>query len=261
MKNVKFKSNIFLAISLGGLLLSSSCSGFLDQVPDNVLTVDDIFTSRTYVDNYLTQIYANIPNELAQRFVGTQYSGAWTAGSDEAKYTWDFNYANNLNKSTWATTDGTVATFWDNYYKSIRNATDFIDKIDSVNPAEVTDAMKTRYKAEARALRAMYYFWLVRLYGPVPLVNEVLPVDAPLNDVLLPRNSFDECITFITTELDIAYTDLPVTPVDDEYGRITKGMAKAFKQQALHLAASPLFNGNRDLSGLINTDGTHLINQ
>lgn len=261
MKNVKFKSNIFLAISLGGLLLSSSCSGFLDQVPDNVLTVDDIFKSRTYVDNYLTQIYANIPNELAQRFVGTQYSGAWTAGSDEAKYTWDFNYANNLNKSTWATTDGTVATFWDNYYKSIRNATDFIDKIDSANPAEVTDAMKTRYKAEARALRAMYYFWLVRLYGPVPLVNEVLPVDAPLNDVLLPRNSFDECITFITTELDIAYTDLPVTPVDDEYGRITKGMAKAFKQQALHLAASPLFNGNRDLSGLINTDGTHLINQ
>lgn len=259
--NVNNMKTKILSILIAGGVFLTSCSGFLDQIPDDVLTVEDIFQSRNYVDNYLTQIYANLPNEMSQRFVGNQYAGPWTAASDEAKYTWDFNYANNMNKSTWATTDGSVSTFYDNYYKSIRNATDFIDKIDSANPAEVNDAMKSRYKAEARALRAMYYFFLIRIYGPVPLVTNVIPVDAPLSEVLLPRNSFDECVDFIVSELDLAYVDLPTTPVNSEFGRITKGMAKAFKQQTLHLAASPLFNGNTDYANLKNTDGKQLISQ
>lgn len=254
------KKKLLTILIASGLLFSTSCSSFLDQIPDDVLTVDDIFESKNYVDNYLAQIYANIPNEMAQRFVGTQYSGAWTAASDEAKYNWDFNYANNMNFSTWATTDGTVSTYWDNYYKSIRNATDFIAKIDGATASDVTVALKSRYKAEARALRAMYYFWLVRIYGPVPLVNTVLPVDAPLEEVLIARNSFDECIDFIVSELDLAYVDLPTVPVNTEYGRITKGMAKAFKQQALQLAASPLFNGNGEYASLVNKDGKALFN-
>ncbi len=262
ISNIKvnnMKTKILSILMAGGVFLSS-CAGFLDQIPDDVLTVDDIFKSKNYVDNYLTQIYANLPNEMAQRFVGTQFSGPWTAASDEAKYNWDFNYANNMNKSTWSTTDGSVSTFYDNYYKSIRNATDFIDKIDSANPAEVNESMKSRYKAEARALRAIYYYFLIRIYGPVPLVTQVIPVDAPLSEVLLPRSSFDECVEFIVSELDLAYVDLPTIPVNSEYGRMTKGMAKAFKQQTLHLAASPLFNGNSDYANLKNTDGKQLIN-
>src|SRR5690606_41388988 len=89
-----------------------------------------------YVVNVLTQIYSNLPNEMSQRYVGNQFAGPWTAASDEAKYNWYFNYANNMNKSTWATTDGSVSTFYDNFYKSIRNATDFIDKIDGANRSE-----------------------------------------------------------------------------------------------------------------------------
>lgn len=254
------KTKILAILAAGGMLFTS-CAGFLDQIPDDVLTVDDIFQSKNYVDNYLTQIYSNLPNEMSQRFVGNQFAGPWTAASDEAKYNWDFNYANNMNKSTWATTDGSVSTFYDNFYKSIRNATDFIDKIDGANPAEVNDALKSRYKAEARALRAIYYYYLIRIYGPVPLVTQVIPVDAPLSEVLLPRSSFDECVEFIVSELDQAYVDLPTNPVNNEYGRMTKGIVKAFKQQTLQLAASPLFNGNTDYANLKNKDGKQLISQ
>jgi len=255
------KRNILLCVATASLLSASSCSGFLDQIPDNILTTDDIFKSKDYIDDYLAQVYANLPNELAQR-LGEQFSGPWTAGSDEAKYNWDFNYANNLNRSTWSTTDGDVSKYWDNFYKSIRNASDFIDKIDgAVQTSEITAEYKSRYKAEARALRALYYFYLVRIYGPVPIIENVLPPDAPLSEVLKSRNTMDECIAYITSELDLAYVDLPVTPVNSEYGRMTKGMAKAFKQQALMLNASPLFNGNADLAALTNTDGTSLINQ
>ncbi|GHE36584.1 RagB/SusD family nutrient uptake outer membrane protein [Sphingobacterium griseoflavum] len=258
---LNIKRNLLLCVATASLLSASSCAGFLDQIPDNILTTDDIFKSKNYIDNYLAQVYANLPNELAQR-LGEQYSGPWTAGSDEAKYNWDFNYANNLNRSTWSTTDGSVANYWDNFYKSIRNASDFIDKIDgAVETSEITAEYKSRYKAEARALRALYYFYLVRVYGPVPIIETVLPPDAPLADVLKARNTMDECIAYITSEFDLAYADLPVTPVSAEYGRMTKGIVKAFKQQALMLNASPLFNGNADLAALTNTDGTALINQ
>lgn len=259
MRN-KLRKRIWAAIAAMGILFSYSCSDFLDQVPDDVLTEDDIYQTRNYVENYLAQIYANIPNELSQR-LGEQHSGPYTAGSDEGKYNWDFNYANNLNFSTWATTDGNVSIYWDNFYRSIRNASEFIERIDGANPMEVNDAMKVRFKAEARALRAMYYFWLIRLYGPVPLITSALPVDAPLDEVLLPRNTFDECVNFVVSELDMAYADLPYDPVDSQYGRITKGIAKGFKIQALMLSASPLFNGNADMAGLTNPDGTQLINQ
>ena len=244
-----------------GVILSPSCKKYLDQVPDDVLTIDDIFKSKEYVDEYLANIYANIPNELTQRYINTDHSGPWIASSDEAMYNWDFNYSRNMNQSTWAATDNSVSVFWTDWYKSIRNANDFIEKIDGANPVEVNDALKARYKAEARALRAMYYFWLVRMYGPVPLINKVLEPDAPLSDLLVERNTFDECITFIVSELDAAYGNLPVEPINEEFGRMTKGVVKAYKVQALMLAASPLYNGNTEMSALVNQQGAALISQ
>lgn len=128
---------------------------------------------------------------------------------------------------------------------------------------DISTEQKVRYKAEARALRAMFYFYIMRLYGPVILLGEtVTPPDAPAGQIQLPRNSFDECVDYVSSELDKAAVDLPVVPAnDDNYGRITKGIALAFKAQTLLLAASPLYNGNTDLANLKNKDGKQLINQ
>lgn len=243
------------------LTLSNSCKDYLDQVPDDILTIDKIFSSKEYVDSYLANIYSNIPNELMQRYINSDHSGPWVASSDEAMYNWDFNYSSLMNKSTWAATDGAVSGFWTDYYKSIRSANDFMGKIDGANAVEVNDALKKRYKAEARGLRALYYFWLVRMYGPVPLISNVLEPDAPLNELLLERNTFDECINFIVSELDASYAGLPESAINNEYGRITKGIVKAYKVQALMLSASPLFNGNTDYSKLVNKAGVPLISQ
>lgn len=243
------------------MTLSNSCKKYLDQVPDDILTIDKIFTSKAQIDAYLANIYSNIPNELMQRYINSSHSGPWIASSDEAMYNWDFNYSSLMNKSTWAITDGSVAAFWTDYYKSIRSATDFISKIDDANTVEIDDAEKSRYKAEARALRALYYFWLVRMYGPVPIINTVLEPDAELSQLLVERNTFDECINFIVSELDLAYANLPLIPIGDQYGRMTKGVVKAYKVQALMLSASPLFNGNTDMSALVNKAGAPLISQ
>ncbi|WP_312791313.1 RagB/SusD family nutrient uptake outer membrane protein [Sphingobacterium sp.] len=259
---MKIKIKTFQWILIGSLTLSSlsGCKNYLDQVPDDVITVDDIFKSKANTDKFLANIYNTLPNELAQRFVGTGNAGPWTAASDEAKYTWDFNYANNMTASVWSNTDGTIGDIYKSYYQGIRNATYFIQEIDGANSAEVTSVMKSTYKAEARALRALYYFYLIRSYGPIPLIGDkLLDFNAPIADLRLPRTPFDQCVEYIVTELDEAYKELPYTPNNSEYGRITKGIAKAYKVEALLLKASPLFNGNPDYAGVKNLDGTALF--
>ena len=122
--------------------------------------------------------------------------------------------------------------------------------------------MKAEYKAEARGLRALYYFYLLRMYGPVVLLgNNLISADASTAAVRLPRASFDSCMNFVVTQLDSAYLDLPLTPTNSQYGRIVKGVVKAYKAEALLLAASPLYNGNTDYATFKNADGGQLINQ
>ncbi|UIR56031.1 RagB/SusD family nutrient uptake outer membrane protein [Sphingobacterium sp. SRCM116780] len=257
MKINKFSWMLMATLSLTSL---NGCKNYLDQVPDDVITVEDIFKSKANTDKFLANIYSTIPNELVQRFTNYANGGPWTAASDEAKYTWDFNYANNMTSSVWSNTDGVVAGFWNNYYEGIRNASYFIQNIDNANPVEVTSVMKSTYKAEARALRALYYYYLVRTYGAVPLIGEqVLDINAPIADLKLARTPFDACIDYIVSELDEAYKELPYTPSNSEYGRITKGVVKAYKAEALLLKASPLFNGNSEFSAIKNPDGTALF--
>ena len=123
------------------LLLLGSCKKYLETVPDNVLTIEDAFKTRTNVTRYLANIYQALPNEFAQRFANLENSGVWTGASDEGKYTFDFVFSNNINKSVWSPTDGNVNGYWTNYYRAIRNATDFIQRIDGATP-ELTPAEK-----------------------------------------------------------------------------------------------------------------------
>jgi hypothetical protein len=253
---------VFLILSAVLALGITSCKKYIDQVPDDLLTIDDIFKSKSNTDYFLANIYFSLPNELQQRFTGNENSGAWYAASDESKYTWSFNYTNNMNTGAWASTDGTIGTYWNNYYKAIRNASYLIQNIDQANPVEVNEGLKKQYKAEARALRAMFYFFMVRIYGPVILLGEEpIDINTPADQLQFKRSHVDTCINYIVNELDKAAADLGADiPAGNEYGRITSGVAKAYKVQALMLAASPLWNGNTDYANFKNTDGGVLVN-
>ena len=244
-----------------------SCKKFLDQVPNDRPTLEDVFQHRNTLESYLANIYSYIPDESNQRFVGSGNgngsSGPWTGGSDEAKFTWTFVYSGTMNLGSWAPTDGTLNTFWQRYYQAIRSAGYFMAHIDECK--ELGAALNKQYKAEAKALRAINYYYLVRMFGPVMLLgdatNAIAP-DAPLGSMQIPRNSFDECISYIISELDAAAADLPASPpTNDDYGRINRPVALAYKIEALMLSASPLFNGNADFAALKNKDGKQLIPQ
>ncbi|MDE1192082.1 MAG: RagB/SusD family nutrient uptake outer membrane protein [Arachidicoccus sp.] len=220
-------------------------------------------------------VYYGRPDGFYQRYAPTNDAGPWTAASDEAN---DYSQpsivalANAMNLSSWGTTSGT--TYWTDWYKCIRTATDFINHIDGTTAVDVTDFLKVHFKAEARGLRAIFYFWLLRLYGPIPILHDEIDVNASGSSVYIPRTPFDTCVSYIVSQLDSAYDEiqsvsnadhLGSTPIslgtNPEYGRITTGICKAYKEQVLMLAASPLFNGNTDYAALKNNDGTQLISQ
>lgn len=256
------KSNYTWTMLLLLLTGTSSCKKFLSQIPDDRLTLEEAFRNRSTAERFLANIYSMIPREWSQRFVGNSNSGPWTGAADEAEYLWGFVESNPMNIGSWDAGSGFTKAFWRDFYRGIRSATIFIANIDKVT-SDISDEQKVKYKAEARALRAMFYFYLTRVYGPVVLLgDDVKAVDAPATELRIPRSSMDECVAFIVSELEAAAASLPVRPVNDaNYARLTKGVALSFKCRALLLNASPLFNGNTDFADLKNQDGKQLINQ
>lgn len=244
---------------LVGIVLLSSCKKYLDQVPDDRLTIEETFRTWATAQKFLNNVYLRVPDEFGQRNPGDYNNrGLWTGGCDEADYVWGFVQSNSVNIGSWDAKSGFVGDYWTNFYRGIRAASVFIENADKIT--DLSPDLITQYKAEARALRAMYYFYLMRIYGPVVLMGEKpVEVDASLQ---MPRSSFDECVAYVISELETAAAKLPVVPNNDQdYGRISKGIALAFRANTLMYSASPLFNGNTDMAALKNTDGKQLISQ
>lgn len=250
----------FLLTTVVITLVSASCSDYLEQVPDDRLTLEQTFANQVTVEQYLANVYSVLPDELSQRHLANN-AGPWTGGSDEAEYVWSFVSSNDINIGTWNPTTGFVNDKWTNYYRGIRNASYFMEHVNECQ--DCVPQLAIQYHAEARALRAIFYYHLIRLFGPVVLVGETpLPPDAPVEEIHLPRSTFDASVEYIVSEFDEAMLDLPNVPANnDAYGRINRPYAMAIRSQVLLLAASPLFNGNTDYADLMNADGKHLISQ
>lgn len=244
-------------LSVTASLLVCACSDYLDQVPEDRQTIEEVFQKKSTTEQYLANVYTYIRDEADEHA-----SNPWTSNSDEMAISWAKYATYQISIGNWEVANSPFS-FWNHYYNGIRAATYFINHIDGNKEMQrVSPDLIPQYKAEARFLRAYYYFMLMRQYGPVVLVgDEVLPVDAPAADLQIPRSPFDECVAYVAGELDQAAAELPLVPSSVNYGRATKGAAMAIKARMLLYAASPLYNGNTDLSDFKNADGTPLISQ
>lgn len=141
--------------------------------------------------------------------------------------------------------------YWSNSYAGIRRVNIFLANIDKV-PTAATSI--TTWKAEARFIRALLYFELLKRYGGVPLVGDkIFTIE---DDLALPRNTFSDCVNYIISECDAVKNNLKIEPVTDaEWGKVPKGAAIALKSRLLLYTASPLYNGSSNaLTGYTNAD-------
>ena len=246
------------------MLALGSCKKYLDQVPNDRITITEVFKKKATSEQYLANIYSYVDDPSEQ---WNQWP--WFGNCDEGDVTWSKYPIYDLNIGN-ISAGNALFDKWGYYYNAIRSASYFILHIDenveikALNGQQLID----QYKAEARFLRAYYYFLLMRQYGPVVLVGDTLAEpDASAASMQLPRSPFDECTAYVTDELDKAASVLPLTPVlngqtsDMNYGRATKGMALAVKARLLLYAASPLYNGNTDQAGFKDQKGNALISQ
>ena len=153
---------------------------------------------------------------------------------------------------------------WDDSYKGIRQASIFIQNIDM--NTKYTEEERADMKAQARFVRAYYYWLLLRKYGPVPLLpDEGLDYTAGYDDLAVQRSSYDECAEYIESEMRLAAKDLPLTRAINQIARPTRGAALAARARALLYAASPINNprpGDPDkFSDLVDYDGNCLMSQ
>src|SRR5690606_14945251 len=202
---------------------------------------------------FLAGVYAYIPNDMI-------LLENMTGNNDEGYFMWDswsVKYLNH-NSGAWNPTS-TDYHIWDNMYRGINQATIFIENVD--RNEEVTEQSKKEMKAEARFLRAYFYFLLIRQYGPVYLWGDK-PSELNIIPTEVDRHTLDECVDFISSELRRASEDLPLTISDTRwYGRVTKGAALSLNARVLLYRARPLFNGANIYKGIQNKDGNFLFPQ
>ena len=265
MKN----NNILVLGILSLFMVVTSCSDYFDQVPDDRLSLDEVFQTRQGALNYLGGVYAYIPDEFNQRQVHEtalyRTPGPWTAASDESEYVIADNKAKLINNNTINPTESTMVKYrWKSWFTGIHEAAEFIENIDKVPADQAGTAEKLQWKAEAKALRAIYYFYLVRTYGPVSILNENYEQDTPTDQLQLSRSTVDECFSFIVDQLKEAQNEGLLENASSDavsgLGRIDKSIAQAFIIEALTFRASWLFNGECPYyANLNNNDGTKLF--
>lgn len=137
-------------------------------------------------------------------------------------------------------------SFWNDHFQGVFRANILLQKV----PSTTMDAnVKKRFVAEAKALRALYYFNLVRMFKNVPLFTEPV-VPAEIYNVTQAKP--EEVYAQIEKDLTEAITDLPATISATENGRVTKGAAKAL------LGKVYLYEGKNSLAAaqLADVNGT-----
>jgi len=243
---------------LAVIVSTVSCKkDFLNKAPDNDLSIAQVFQNKDYAQSFLSDIYASLPIE--HRWVDNDPNGnPFVGASDELEQGYAPSFSNSMNTGAW-NQNTYIVDPWTSNYTGIRKACIFIENIDQVPlDNQFTSDMRTRLKGEALFLRAYFHFLLIRVYGPVPIVNSTVPLSADFNAIR--RNSIDSCVSFITSECDKAAALLPDRITDEtEYGRPAKSVCLALKSRALLYMASPLWNGNPDYTGIKDDKGTQLF--
>lgn len=238
----------------------SSCTKYLDVVPNELVTDEQIWSNINNSNAALAHLYSLLPNNLGD---GTTLNEI-TAASDECFHHWGAGYWSlKYNTGAWNAADNPFGE-WSYQYQNIRKANLFLENIDKVPiPGDQVSYYAARiphYKAEARFLRALYYFQLFKEFGAVPLFTKSLSI-TDRESTTAPRNSVDEVVNFIVSECEEIAPQLLEHHPDADLGRANRGAAYALAARTLLYAASPLFNGNPLYKDIANKDGKKLFSQ
>lgn len=223
MKNIEKITKKAKFLGLGFMLLIlSACS--LEEEVYSIYTPETFYSNETQVLSSLSGIYRNF---AATTGMGVEYRclelpadqvvvhekiQGWWGGANFAE----------LMEHTWTPSHSYIAGTWDSYFKTVGQTNALIASLES---SSLTEEEIAGPLAELHSLRAYAYFFLMDLFGNVPIFT--LPKVDVLN--LPEQNSRAEVFNFVTSELIAATADLPTKAEagGEYYGRFTKEAAQA----------------------------------
>jgi hypothetical protein len=144
----------------------------------------------------------------------------------------------------------------------IRDCNIFLENVrDRSKVPDLTLDERIRWIGEAEFLKAYYHYYLLKTFGPIPIIDKNVSIDADIQANYVRRKPVDECVNYISALLDSAIEKLPMVIQNEtqEMGRVTKPVALAVKAKLWLLAASPLYNGNSDYAGFTDKEGVALF--
>lgn len=255
---MKFRKSIIAALC--GAVAFASCSDKMDYREVSVYDEDYVKTTFSRTGGLISQIYTYLESDFGN------YNGAvMGSATDESVYTRTGNSVQGFYNGAWGPTNNLDGGRWSKCWAGISYANLFLDEFNNEKFLEYQTDLNYKaemfqynnFKFEARALRAYYYFELVRMFGDVPLKTTSL--DAASSNAL-PRVPADEIFKFIDDEC-VAIKDSIVkdyAKIADENGismildgkvesgRVNNLFVLALRARAALYHASPLFNPNND---------------
>ncbi|RAJ95639.1 putative outer membrane starch-binding protein [Larkinella arboricola] len=218
------KTNIRIFVAVVFLFMGTGCQDFLERDNPTATTDDKWWNLETDLRNALERVYEGVPTGVI--IYNGFYSNArvhLSGASDESVFRANYTDFEVFTLGTATSSSGIPLAHYQNRYNSIRNACRFLE---NYQKAYVQDpSLKERYAAEARALRAWYHFELFTLFGPIAIVDHALtPAEQYVG-----RNSQDEVVAFIISELDKAAEVLPARYPDSDMYRMSKGVCYAIQ--------------------------------
>lgn len=242
----KISIYLLFIFSFSGII---GCSSFLDENPVDRLVVDNFYTSekdaQAAVDasyEQLNDLYNRLMYMLGELPTDNMKNGLGMPNP----FLQDLEFLRHNSQNTF------VKNMWMYSYSGISRANTAINKIPEIE--KITESKKNRFIGEARFLRGLYYFNLVRYFGDVPLILDLKTVD----DAVIARNPKAEVYSQIIEDLMFAETNLPLRSEypDSDEGRVNRGAAKILLGK-VYLTQGEFQKAKDKLGEIVENESTH----
>lgn len=239
MKKIK---SIFKPLTLFVALLFTytACDSVLELDPLDQPSDAAVWSDPGLTQAFVNGIYSDLPHGMNEVMLAIHTDEAAFTHIGNADVAQGIVNPSNLYDTTWGYAwwtgpPGSGNFMWEHLYGSVRKTNLFFENFDP----ELFDDQELAEQliGEVHFLRAMKYMDLLRLYGGVPIVDEVFQLDS---DMELPRDSFEDVVNFILSDIEEASSRLEWVARQD--GRASRGAVLALKSRLLTYAASDLYH-------------------
>lgn len=234
MKNLKH----YIFAGLLATAVLGSCTD-LDENPYTFVSPDQFYKNETQVEDALNGVYRQFRNytgnykNILRLETCTEFSQPNRGPKDDNQNINDWYDVNSGNNSS------TFTNLWDRAYTTINRANTLLHRMQNVT---MSDTKRERVEAQARFMRAYSYFYLVKIFGGVPIPESYT---SGLEGLEIPRKSVEEVYTYLIADLEYCESVLPQRGMADyDVWRISKGAAQGLLSEVYLYRAS--MEGNKD---------------